>query len=86
VPMPRRAAGYASTGRTQHRAPVRPAEVKGFGCRPIAAIRARSKDRLRKARQEEGSESGSDSYPLPERTPPYRDGSGSGIVALVRVM
>jgi hypothetical protein len=62
VPMPRRAAGYASTGRTQHRAPVRPAEVKGFGCRPIAAIRARSKDRLRKARQEEGSESGSDSY------------------------
>ena len=41
VPMPRRAAGYASTGRTQHRAPVRPAEVMLGWTAPEGIDRAR---------------------------------------------
>ena len=38
------------------------------------------------ARREEGSESGSDIYQLTEHTPPYREGSASGIVALMGVI
>jgi hypothetical protein len=40
----------------------------------------------RRLARRKAPESGSDSYRLPEHTPPYREGSASGIVGRVRVM